>query len=64
MSAEIIEFMPRPRPKRPPAGFPGLALRSTARPDDLVVAHADTSPCEFVGASHEGIRVEDGQSSN
>lgn len=60
MSAEIIRFMPRPKPNRAPADFPRLAFRSAARPDDLTMDHADTSPCEYVQANLEEIQVEDG----
>jgi hypothetical protein len=46
MSAEIIQFVPRPRRDR------GLDRESTSsyspwRPDDLTMAHADTAPCEY-----------------
>ena len=46
MSAEIIQFVPRPRRDR------GLDRRSTtfylpSRVDDLAMAHADTAPCEY-----------------
>ena len=37
VSAEIIQFMPRPKHNRVPTGFRRLVFRSTARPDDLVV---------------------------
>ena len=48
MSAAIIRFIPRPRHIRKPTGFPTVAFRSTARPDHLVMEHADTAPCEYV----------------
>lgn len=60
MSAEIIQFMPRPKHNRPLAGRPRLALRPTASPDDLGADRADTSPCEYVGANPEEIETEDG----
>jgi hypothetical protein len=48
VSAAIIRFLPRPRHIREPTGFPAIAFRSTARPDHLVMDHADTAPCEYV----------------
>jgi hypothetical protein len=46
MSAEIIQFIPRPNHGREANDFPTIAFRSAARPDDLTMDHADT-PCEF-----------------
>ena len=46
MSAKIIQFVPRPRGRKPddaPAPF-----RSPVRADDLVMDHADTAPCEIL----------------
>jgi hypothetical protein len=60
MSAKIFQFMPRPKHNRAPVGFPRLVLHSTARPEDRVEDHADTSPCEYVGANPEEIRFDDG----
>lgn len=60
MSADIIQFMPRPKHKRAPAGFSRSAFHSTARRDDLAVDHIDTSPCEYVEATPEETRIEDG----
>jgi hypothetical protein len=60
VSAEIIQFMPRPKHNHVPAGFPGLAFHSTAKLDDRAEDHADTSPCDYVGTSPEQIRIEDG----
>jgi hypothetical protein len=48
MSAEIIQFVPRPNHNRDQTDFPTIAFRSAARPDDLAMDHVDTSPCEFV----------------
>jgi hypothetical protein len=48
MSAEIIQFIPRPNHNRDQTDFPTIAFRSAARPDDLTMDHVDTSPCEFV----------------
>jgi hypothetical protein len=48
MSAEIIQFIPRPKHDREQTGFPTIAFRSTRPPDDLVMDHADTAPCEYV----------------
>jgi hypothetical protein len=42
MSAEIIQFVPRPRRDREQA-----ATWSPWRVDDLAMAHADTAPCEY-----------------
>jgi hypothetical protein len=46
VSAEIIQFVPRPRRDR---GFDReqFAIRLSWRPDDLAMAHADTAPCEY-----------------
>ena len=42
MSADIIPFTPRQSRKR---GIVGFSV-SAAAPDDLVMDHADTTPCE------------------
>jgi hypothetical protein len=47
MSAEIIQFMPRPKHGREQTDFPTIVFRS-AVPDDLAVDHADTAPSEYV----------------
>jgi hypothetical protein len=60
VSADIIQFMPRPKHRREPTGFPASAFRPAARPEDLTMDHADTSPCEYVLANPEEIRIEDG----
>lgn len=44
MSAEIIQFVPRPRRDRDNAQSSSW---SPWRPDDLAMAHADTAPCEY-----------------
>jgi hypothetical protein len=46
VSAEIIQFVPRPRRDRQSdnGGLPRLR----PRPDDLVMDHADTAPCEIL----------------
>jgi hypothetical protein len=44
MSADIISFRPRQSRKRGVIGF----SVSAAAPDDLVMNHADTAPCEYV----------------
>jgi hypothetical protein len=44
MSADIIPFIPRRGSKRGLTGFSAPA----AVPDDLVMDHADTAPCEYV----------------
>lgn len=60
MSAEIIQFIPRP--KHDPGAaefsaadfqatdFPAIAFRSARRPDDLAMDHADTAPCEVLAS--------------
>jgi hypothetical protein len=46
MSAEIIDFVPRPRGHVLRENQ--ILFRSRAEPDDLVMDHADTAPCEYV----------------
>jgi hypothetical protein len=48
VSAGIIQFIRGPKNSREPSDFPTIAFRSTARADDLVMDHVDTSPCEYV----------------
>jgi hypothetical protein len=48
MSAEIIQFIRGPQRHRDHSDFPTIAFRSAARPDDLVMRHADTAPSEYV----------------
>jgi hypothetical protein len=47
MSAEIIQFISRPKHDREKTDFPTIVFRS-AVPDDVVMDHADTAPCEYV----------------
>ena len=59
MSADIIPFIPRRDRKSLLAGFSA----KTAVPDDLVMDHVDTSPCEYArpdegdGASAESTNA-------
>jgi hypothetical protein len=57
MSADIIQFIPRPKQSGKHTDFPSIAFRSAApneRARDAPVKHvpgldqADTAPCEFV----------------
>jgi hypothetical protein len=57
MSADIIQFIPRPKHHREPTDFPTIAFRSAApneRARDAPVKHdpgldhVDTAPCEHV----------------
>jgi hypothetical protein len=48
MSAEIIRFIRGPKRDREHSDFPTIAFRSAARPDDLVMDHVDTAPCEYL----------------
>jgi hypothetical protein len=48
VTAEIIQFIPRPKHDREQTDFPTIAFRSARQPDDLVMDHADTAPCECV----------------
>jgi hypothetical protein len=45
VSAEIIPFVPRTR-GRTSDEMP-FVFRSRVQPDDLVMDHADTAPCEY-----------------
>jgi hypothetical protein len=57
MSAEIIQFVPRPNRRRVCSDDFPAATRSAFRPDDLTMVHADTAPCEYAlceGAPGEG----------
>ena len=47
MSAEIIQFIRRPKHDREQTDFPTIVFRSTVR-KDLITDHADTAPCEYV----------------
>ena len=46
MSAEIVQFIRRPKHDREQTDFPTIVFRSTA-PEDLAMDHADTAPCEY-----------------
>jgi hypothetical protein len=48
MSADIIQFIPRPHPAREPTDLPTMAFRSVPRSDDLTMDHVDTAPCEYL----------------
>jgi hypothetical protein len=48
MSADIIQFIPRPKRDREQTDFPTIAFRSSVRPDDAAIDHTDTAPCEYV----------------
>jgi hypothetical protein len=47
MSAEIIQFIPRPKRDCKQTDFPTIAFRS-AVPQDRSIDQADTAPCEYV----------------
>lgn len=51
MSAKIFAFVPWLDRKRELVHFPPAPFRSTPRPDDLTMDHADTAPCEYVSPS-------------
>ena len=44
MSAEIIQFIPRPRHDNEQTDFPVIDFRSAMQ--DLPLGHVDTAPCE------------------
>jgi hypothetical protein len=48
MSADVIQFIPRPNPAREPTDLPTMAFRFVPRSDDLTMDHVDTSPCEYL----------------
>ena len=52
MSADIIPFVPRSRSRRPDK--PPTPFHSLVQPDDLVMDHADTAPCEYWPIRAEG----------
>jgi hypothetical protein len=58
MSAEIIQFVSRPKRDRGPTDFPTIAFRSARQPDDLVMDHADTAPCEVLACCEYVARDE------
>ena len=47
MSAEIIQFIPRPRHDDEQTDFPAIAFRSAVQ--DLTMDHADAEPCAHAG---------------
>jgi hypothetical protein len=47
MSADIIQFIPRPKHDREQTDFPTIAFRSTV-PDETETDDVDTAPCEYV----------------
>ena len=51
MSAEIIQFIPRPRRDREQTDFPTIAFRSAVLDPDP--DQADTSPSEFLPSDWE-----------
>jgi hypothetical protein len=53
MSADIIRFIPRPDTARERTDFPTIAFRSAVKPDDLVMDHVDTAPCEHAPAEND-----------
>jgi hypothetical protein len=46
MSADVIQFIPRPRTDCEQTDFPTIAFRSTVH--DLSRDHVDTAPSEYV----------------
>ncbi len=54
MTAEIIQFIPRPLRNREPLGSPAIPFRSALRTDDATIDHADTAPCEYVAPYEDG----------
>ena len=61
MSAEIIQFVPRPNRRRGLVELSSLA-RSISGEDDLAMDHADTAPCEYVKAGCD-VREDDERTS-
>ena len=57
MSAEIIQFVPRPIRRRHLSGS-SARTRSIFGEDDLAMDHADTAPCEYV-MSPSPVREDD-----
>jgi hypothetical protein len=53
MSADIIRFIPRPDTARERTDFPTIAFRSAVKPDELVMDHVDTAPCEHAPAEND-----------
>ena len=60
MSAEIIQFVPRPNRRRKQMDSSTIAFRSAPRPADLTMDHVDTSPCEYVWPDSRETRISDG----
>jgi hypothetical protein len=48
MSAKIIRLVPRQNRKCELGRFPALAFGPALLPDDLIMDHVDTAPCEYV----------------
>jgi hypothetical protein len=46
VSADIIQFIPRPGKDHEQTDFPTIAFRSVVR--DVAVDHVDTAPCEYL----------------
>jgi hypothetical protein len=59
MSAEIIQFAPRPHRERREMASSTIAFRSP-RPDDLTMDHVDTSPGECVWPDSRERQIADG----
>jgi hypothetical protein len=59
MSAEIIQFVPRPNRRRHLSGS-SAKTRSIFGEDDLAMDHADTAPCDYVMSGSSQVR-EDGE---
>jgi len=51
VSAEIIQFIPRPRHDNEQTDFPTIVFRSAVH--DLVMDHADAAPCEYVNPQRD-----------
>jgi hypothetical protein len=60
MSAEIIQFVPRPNRRHKQMDSSTLAFRSAPRPDDLTMDHVDTSPGERVWPDSRERQIPDG----
>jgi hypothetical protein len=58
MTAEIIQFIPRPLRNRGPSGSPAIPFRSALRTNELAIDHADTAPCEYVPPCEDGDLVD------
>jgi hypothetical protein len=62
MSAEIIQFAPRPHRERREMEFSTIASRSAPQPDDLTMDHVDTSPGECVWPDSRERQIADARS--